>query len=488
MKTFLLAALTGALAFNARAHGFEERYDLPVPLDYVVAAACAIVFLSFVIAVLFVRQPRTVFLQACTATEFMPQARSVNWFVYFLRGFSFLLFALTIISALWGSADPLMNLAPTLVWIVWWIGMSFLVMLLGDFWPAIDPLRSTFDVLDFCSRKLGRSQGLSAGKAWPVWLGVWPAVFFLLVWCWLEVVNPIATSPLRLGYAALVWYLVNLVGMTYFGRDAWQRHADVFALYFSMLGRISPLKFTNHWPLISLRPRGGTLIRAKSNWTLSHAGFVMAMLSTVLFDGLHGGTAWIVFEEVLKKDRPQWLDVNGYFSGTTGLVTVWLVFLMVYLVTCRISASVVVSSANWKTGIAIAARFAPTLIPIAGAYNIAHNFSNLMIQGQRVFQLFSDPLGRQWDLFGTARFYPDISVVDASLTWYVAVVAIVMGHVVSVWLSHSMTLTMGLSARRAAMAAMPLTVLMLLYTAISLSVIAEPMVSYTPDLIFNSVR
>ena len=29
------------MAFSALAHGFEERYELPVPLDYVVAGADA---------------------------------------------------------------------------------------------------------------------------------------------------------------------------------------------------------------------------------------------------------------------------------------------------------------------------------------------------------------------------------------------------------------------------------------------------------------
>ena len=41
----------------------------------------------------------------------------------------------------------------------------------------------------------------------------------------------------------------------------------------------------------------------------------------------------------------------------------------------------------------------------------------------RAAKLLSDPYGRQWDLFGTARFYPDISLVDARLTWAVALVA-----------------------------------------------------------------
>jgi hypothetical protein len=83
-------------------------------------------------------------------------------------------------------------------------------------------------------------------------------------------------------------------------------------------------------------------------------------------------------------------------------------------------------------------------------------------------------------LFGTAKMYPDISIVDAKLTWYVAVLSIVLGHVVSIWLSHRVALRQGLPARRTAVATLPLTLLMMTYTAISLLVIAEPMVTPAP--------
>lgn len=466
MKSALLLAMAWGWACSAHAHGFEERYDLPVPLGYVVAGACAAVFLTFVVAVLFVRQSAAAFANPAGQTARQPQSKALRQMVGLIKGLSWLLFAVTIVSALWGSADPLMNLAPTLVWIVWWIGLSFAVVLLGNFWPVLDPWRTTFEVLDFSARKLGCPRGLSARRAWPARLGMWPAVFLLLVWCWLEVVYPIASSPVRLGYAALAWSAVSLAGMACFGRDTWQRHGDVFAVYFATLGRLAPVQCRRQRPAPAA--------------VAGQTGFVMAMLSTVLFDGLHGGSAWTTFEQVLRKIAPQWMDVNGYFAGTMGLVVVWLAFIAAYLVTCRLSAVLMASSTGSRPGWQVAGRFVPALIPIAAAYNLAHNFSSLLIQGQTVFQLLSDPLGRQWDLFGTARFYPDISVVDARLTWYVAVTSIVVGHVVSIWLAHRLALSLRLSPWRTALAMAPLTCLMLAYTAISLTVIAEPMVLYSP--------
>ena len=380
------------------------------------------------------------------------------------RTLAWLLFALAIAAALWGSRDPLMNLAPTLVWICAWVGLSFASALLGNIWPLLDPWRTSFDTLDACVRKFGRPGGLALGWPWPLWLGVWPALPLLLLWCWLEVVHPLAGTPFKLGIAILLWSAFNFAGMVCFGRERWQDHADMFAVYFALLARLAPLRLVvdDHGPA---RPAPG------------QTAFVLAMLSTVIFDGLHGGAAWNLFEAALRKLAPQWMDINGYFVGTTALVTVWLVFLGAYLATRGLSLALMRPAVSPTAAAALAARLALTLLPIALAYNVAHNFSTLVTQGQTVVQLLSDPFGRQWDLFGSARAYPDIGIVDARLTWFVAVAAIVLGHAASIGWSHRVALAAGVSPRRTALALLPLTVLMVAYTAVSLTLIAEPMVS-----------
>ena len=50
----------------------------------------------------------------------------------------------------------------------------------------------------------------------------------------------------------------------------------------------------------------------------------------------------------------------------------------------------------------VARTFVHTLVPIAAAYVIAHYFSLLAYNGQSILYLASDPLGKGWDLFGTA--------------------------------------------------------------------------------------
>jgi hypothetical protein len=50
--------------------------------------------------------------------------------------------------------------------------------------------------------------------------------------------------------------------------------------------------------------------------------------------------------------------------------------------------------------------------------------------------------------------------------------------VISIWLAHRVALREFATPRRAALATVPLTLLMVAYTVVSLSVIAEPMVKF----------
>jgi hypothetical protein len=327
----------------------------------------------------------------------------------------------------------------------------------GGAWTVIDPWRTSFDMLDALARRLGRPTGLALEWQWPAALGQWPAVALLLTWCAAEVVFSLPSSPFRLGCAAVVWTAVSLCGMAAFGRAKWQSNADMFSLVFATLGRMAPLRLRT-----DAQPPDGTPAQAP---------FVMAMLATVIFDSLHGGQSWSLFEGALRRVAPALMDINGVFAGITGLVCVWALFLLAYTGTLRLTLALM------RPGRVLPASLVLTLVPIALAYNVAHNFSSLLIQGQRVFQLLSDPFGWQWDLFGIARWYPDITFVDARLTWFVAVTAIVAGHVASIWWSHGVVLGAGVPPERAARAMLPMSLLMLAYTAVSMVLIAEPMVA-----------
>jgi hypothetical protein len=158
---------------------------------------------------------------------------------------------------------------------------------------------------------------------------------------------------------------------------------------------------------------------------------------------------------------------------TAGLIGLWLLFLGAYL---GISAVMSWVASGRPGPLEVAQSFALTLVPIAIGYHVAHYLVFLLVQGQYIIPLLSDPFGRGWDLFGTAGYRVDIAIAGARFTWYVALGAIVAGHVLAVYLAHRRAMAVFEGHRAALATQVPLTALMVVYTFIGLSIMAEPIV------------
>jgi len=118
----IAAAITICVPVQAWPHAFDDRFDLPAPLSYFIAGAAAVVAVSFLIVASFMRRAPS------PSTQYTVHAGPVLGFAYNLaRLFGLLVFVITIVAGLAGTADPMMNIAPTIVWIAWWVGLSLLV-------------------------------------------------------------------------------------------------------------------------------------------------------------------------------------------------------------------------------------------------------------------------------------------------------------------------------------------------------------------------
>jgi len=120
--------------------------------------------------------------------------------------------------------------------------------------------------------------------------------------------------------------------------------------------------------------------------------------------------------------------------------------------------------------------FVLTLVPIAIAYHLAHYLSFLVMAGQYLIPLASDPFGLGWDLFGTKNHFIRIGLVDARAVWYISIGAIVIGHVVAVYLAHRISLRIYSDRHVALRSQWPMVALMVCYTITSLWIIAQPIV------------
>jgi hypothetical protein len=93
--------------------------------------------------------------------------------------------------------------------------------------------------------------------------------------------------------------------------------------------------------------------------------------------------------------------------------------------------------------------FIHTLVPIAAVYVIAHYLLYFLYDGQKMKYLISDPLGKGWDLFGTASQGVDYSILTQETAFYIYVVVVVLGHAAGLTLAHDRALALYGQAKQA---------------------------------------
>jgi len=474
-------AIAGACAFAtpASAHGFGQRYDLPLPLSLYLFGTAAAVVLSFVVVGLFARHtpgargyPR-IDLLAYPLGRWLANPVLLASFKLITAG----LFILTVTAGFFGNQDPYRNIAPTLVWIVWWVGFAIFSAFVGDLWAVVNPWRSLFDGADRVYQMLTGRTGLALRLPYPESLGAWPAVGLLLVVSWTELVFPSPAVPANIAWLALAYSLLTWSGMAVFGSETWIKHSEVFAVFFDLFARFAPteavIRRRSGARGLALRPFGAGLL-ANAPASASMVAFVLLVLSSVLYDGLLTTPEWSEAEQRLIGLMPARGEPASIILRTVGLVAFWGVFLSAYL-----AVSAVMSlAARHRSPRGMAQGFAFTLVPITIAYHLAHYLGYLLTQGQYVVPLASDPFGYGWDLFGTAGYRVNIAVVGARLAWYAAVTSIVVGHIAAVYLADVRAHQI-LGSRPAALRSqVPLTALMVVYTFVSLSILSEPIVEH----------
>jgi len=493
----LLIASLAALptAAPARAHAFGARYDLPLPLDLYLAGAAGAVALSFVImALVFRSRPTRARRQGIDMLRLRPMAALLHpAVVTLLQTISVGLFLLILAAGLFGNQDPLKNIAPTFVWVIWWVGLAYVASLAGNIWPAINPWSIVFAGFEKVVRLLGARDRLDLGLTYPPWLGVWPAVALFGAFAWFELLVETSKIPDSLATAVLIYSGITWLGMAAFGRDAWLAHGEAFSLAFAVLGRFAPIdgplgdsgdSRPVHW---YLRPYASGLITERPS-RLSMMVFVLLMLSTVGFDGfketpLHAGLLeWIAsqpsFHPILLTLHDVGFDLIAALD-TVMLALSPLLFLLVYLGFAWLGKEVPESE---LPVLEIAGYFVYSLVPIAIAYHLAHYLSYLLIAGQLIIPLASDPFGIGWNIFGTADYAIDIGIVGAKFVWYTAVIAIVVGHVFAVGVAHFVALRVFESPGAALKSQYPFLILMVGYTALSLWILSQPIVG-GPNLV-----
>ncbi|MDZ7673888.1 MAG: hypothetical protein U5K30_02295 [Acidimicrobiales bacterium] len=393
------------------------RADLPLPVWLFAYSAAFALLISFVALRILWPRPRL-----AAAADGRPAPALLDHVATSLRPVAqigaLVLFVATLVSAWFGVDAVADNLAPTALYVAFWVGVPILSALLGDFWRRVNPLWTVAAVLD----RLGRRDP-EASTATGIWATHWPAAAGLAVFLWLELAYHEPGSPAVVGIFLGAYAGVMLVGAAAFGAG-WLRTGDGFAVFFSLLAALAPLHRDDESGRLRLRWPGVGLARVEPG--RGTMAVVLVLLGGTAFDGFSRTAVW---DDALGTRRG-W---DATIVNTAGLVLAIGVVAVLFLVACRLVAIL----ANDDRGtLEQSWRWVPSLIPIVLAYSVAHYFSLLVFEGQSFVALLSDPFGEGWDLFGTAGNTIDYTAVSPEFIAYVQVAAIVAGHVGGVIAAH----------------------------------------------------
>ncbi len=462
------ALLAGAVPTATQAHSFGTPYILPVPLWMYGYGCAATLFVTFALLAWFRHEPVT------PVSEQTPESwRIAPALLWLLRAMAMALLALTIWAGLAGVDDPNRNIAMTLFWVVFLLGLAWFTLLAGDVYSYTNPWASAVDLLERAGINLSAKR-----LPYPERLGCWPALLLYFALIYLELFT--AATPELLAQALLVYTGITLAGVGLFGKRVWFDKGDLFAVYFRLFGILAPIAWRRdedgRWTVRLRSPLRGALDETPGE--IGMVLVVLFMLSSTAFDSIHETALWVglYWTNTLELLLPLWDGDLG--RAQTALMEGYRIYRWLGLLVFPLGYV-----ALYWASLAIGRKLAPTvppageavrlfcnaLLPIAIAYNFAHYFAFAVAQSASLPALLADPLGTS-----IARPTP-VPALPMGVIWHLQVGAILLGHVASVWLAHLMALRATPEGRGAVISQLPLLVLMVAYTIFGLWILSLPL-------------
>ena len=179
----------------ALAHGLVGREDLPIPKWLFGWAAAVVLAVSFVgLAVLWPKprlEQRTERRIAHVPRILDPLAGAVGVAI----------FTLVIYAGFAGSQTSTNNVAPTLIFVLFWVGVAVVSPIFGDLFKALNPWRAIGRGAAWTASKIGARR--PPPLDYPNRLGRWPAAIGILAFAWVELVYYGRGDPSNLAVLAL---------------------------------------------------------------------------------------------------------------------------------------------------------------------------------------------------------------------------------------------------------------------------------------------
>lgn len=445
------------------AHAFGQKYTLPIPVWLYLYGGTATLLFSFLLIGFFVkkdsfRQSRTINFSQSKIVH----SKIFQWAGIILKISSVLLLFFTVLTGLIGVDKADLNFNMTFFWIIFLLGFSYFSSAIGNFWPLYNPIRILADSIEYFHKDIFK--GLFS---YPRRLGYYPALFlyFLLIWLELET----GVTPFILSVLIIAYVLISFSGMIFFGKQNWFRYGDFLSVFLKVFGKAAPL-YLQKGKLYMRFPFYGLLKPFPHQWSLLI--FLFLMLSSTAYDSFRETAVWLAWYGQYFASGESMAGYNRDFFETIVLIMSPMVFLLIYLFFTALMKILIKSALSLRE---LAFHFAYSLVPIIIAYNLAHYSTLLFFQGQNIVRLVSDPFGFGWNLFQTAKFQPDIGLLDTRFIWHAQVVLIVLGHIIAVYIAHLLALKIFRNHKKALLSQLPMLFLMITYTFAGLWLLSQPL-------------
>lgn len=463
-----LAALC-LFAAPAHAHSFGKLYTLPVPFWLYGWASAAALLLSFLMLAWFFSQPSP--RQSALA---QPRYRDLpRGLQPLLQSLAVLALLICIVSGFFGSQDAYRNISMTLFWIVFVLGMAYATAFAGDAYALANPWQALM-------RRMAKGR-----YAYPQKLGHWPALLLYMGFIWSELFA--GYTPRSLAGVLLGYTLLNMLAVYLIGAKAWFHYGEFFSVMFRLLGKISPLAYRDatvsepagwRWRV----PFAGLLETRPDS--LSEVIFILFMLSSTAFDGLHETQTWalLFWQDGFALLSP-WLGSNivtAYATlkplyllyQTLALVLSPWLYLAIFAACLWLMKRITASSASLTQ---LIYRFSYSLLPIVVVYHFTHYFTLVLGQGSQLPSLMTDPLGLGWNLLALDAMKSTGLLFDMAWVWHTQVAAMLLGHIASVYVAHEAARRLYSSPTAVWISQLPLLILMMAFTVFGLWILAQPL-------------
>lgn len=346
-----------------------------------------------------------------------------------------------LLSGLLGPREPLQNPAVLLVWGGWWAGYAITVYAVGNSWHAINPFRTL------------AAPFAAARRTYPDGIGMWPSVIGLFGLVWLEVVSPLGDDPRFLSAITVLYLAVTLAGASLLGREVWFSRVDPIANVFRQFGKLAPFQRTDEG--IGLALPGSTLVGEPAE-DGSEVGFIIALLWVTTYDGLVRTPLWETSATVIVGSGiPAWLLYMLVLGAG------FAIFAATFLFAARAARRL---APTYQSSGELARLFAPALLAIAAGYHFAH-YAGFFVQ--------------LWPALVQSLVVPFQQASPAIFNlpaWFggLASGAILVGHLLAVWVAHGTAFERFPSRLQAIRSQYPITLVMVLYTMLSLWIVTQP--------------